>query len=120
MAAFLAYIDTREKLDNSPSRSGWPIKAELVTGVEQLQFQYGVQSGAGTPLISYMNADEVAIGDWQNVRAVRFWVLVRDDCPDSGYIDSNTYAMGDLSYVPSGADVHYRRALYTSTVALRN
>jgi type IV pilus assembly protein PilW len=110
----------REELDNSPSRPGWPIKAELVTGVEHLQFQYGVQSGSGTPLISYMDADSISIDNWQNVRSVRFWVLVRDDCPDNGYSDPNTYRMGDLSYVPSGANVHYHRALYTSTVALRN
>lgn len=112
----------REELDTSPARPGWPIKRELLTGVEQLQFQYGVDTDGDGSVDIYRNADAVTTGNqWPDVKAVRFWVLVRDDCPDPAYTDTGTYVMGDLSgasaYAPND---HFHRALYTSTVALRN
>jgi len=118
----------RKELDSKSSSPGWPIKSELVTGVEDLQFQYGVDTAITTlnpagdgSVNQYFNADQITcLGTnpcWNQVRAVRFWVLVKDDCPDPAYNDSNTYYMGDRTYTPND---QYRRALYTSTVALRN
>lgn len=106
-------------------RNGRPWKEPLVNGVEQLQFQYGVDT-AITPanplgdgsVNQYLNANDVTAGNlWDQVRAVRFWVLVRANCPESGYTDTSTYQLGDIPYAPGD---HYRRALYSSTVALRN
>ena len=59
---------------------------------------------------------------WNQVRAVRFWVLVRADCPESGYTDTNKYYMGNLGTLdpPYEPNDHYRRALYAATVTLRN
>ena len=121
-ASFLPALD-REYLDNN----GNPRTEELVTGVEQLQFQYGVDtdSDAARSVNQYMNADAVstwnpiatAADNWQAVRSVRFWVLVRGDCPEPGYTDNKPYNLGDVSYTPND---NFRRTLYTSTVALRN
>ena len=111
----------RETLSSAPSSPGFPVKSELVTGVEQLQFQYGVDtdpSDTSRSVNQYMNADTVGTtGNWSKVRSVRFWVLIRGDCPDGGYTDNSTYNMGDVSYTPND---HFRRTLYTSTVTLRN
>lgn len=105
----------RVELDSS----GRPMRHELITGVEQLQFQYGEDTDGDGSVNIYRNAD--AVVQWPNVRAVRFWVLTRDDCPDPGYTDTTTYRMGDLpAFTPSGTDAHFHRALYSATVALRN
>ena len=98
--------------------NGYPLKESLVNGVEQLQFQYGVDTDADGSVNRYLNANEVTAGNlWNQVRAVRFWVLVRANCQESGYTDTTSYLLGDFTYAP---DDHYRRGLYSSTVALRN
>ena len=99
---------------------GTPWKESLVNGVEHLHFQYGVDtdSPADGSVNQYLNAISVTNGNlWNRVRAVRFWVLVRANCQESGYTDTATYQLGDITYSPGD---HYRRALYSSTVALRN
>ena len=107
----------RETLSSGAASPGFPVITELVTGVEQLQFQYGVDSDNNNSVDQYLNAGDPALS-WTQVRAVRFWVLVRGDCPESGYTDNNTYNMGDLPpYAPNDG---FRRALYTATVTLRN
>ena len=95
--------------------NGIPLKESLVNGVEQLQFQYGVETSPNTYVNQYLDASNVA--NWNQVRAVRFWILVRADCQEAGYTDNTTYQLGDITYTPGD---HYRRALYSSTVALRN
>ena len=112
---FLPALNREHLITASGTNTGKPQAEELVTGVEQLQFQFGVDTDADGWVNQYMNAN--AIANWLNVRSVRFWVLVRDDCPDSGYTDPNSYVMGDVSYTPNDG---FHRALYTSTVALRN
>jgi type IV pilus assembly protein PilW len=110
--------------------SGMPSMAEgLVTGVEWLEFQYGVDTNDNGSVNRYLNAHQVDTWNsptytfaqnWNAVRSVRFWVLVRDDCPEGGYTDTNTYNMGNESFTPSGSDAHFRRSLYSSTVTLRS
>jgi type IV pilus assembly protein PilW len=120
----------RETLSSAPSSPGFPVKSELVTGVEQLQFQYGVDAAItnATPagdgsVDQYFNANQInttcssGIPCWDQVRSVRFWVLIRGDCPEAGYTDNSTYNMGNFPYPVNDS---FRRTLYTSTVALRN
>lgn len=101
--------------------NGNPRMSELVTGVENLQFQYGVDTDSppDNSVNRYLNAIDVTNGNlWDQVRAVRFWVLVRASCQESDYTDTTTYQLGDVPpYTPND---HYRRELYSSTVALRN
>jgi len=102
------------------TKLGTPSSESLVNGVELLHFQYGVDtdSPADGSVNQYLNAIYVTNGNlWNRVRAVRFWVLVRANCQESGYTDTATYQLGDITYSPGD---HYRRALYSSTVALRN
>ncbi|MEK7322846.1 MAG: PilW family protein [Pseudomonadota bacterium] len=103
----------REELD----ANGLPQAAELVLGVEHLQFQFGIDSDGDRSVNQYVNANALALANWNNVVSVRFWVLARDECPETGYTNTATYAMGDINYTVND---QYRRQLYTSTVALRN
>jgi type IV pilus assembly protein PilW len=120
-------VFARKTLDSN----GSPRKESLVNGVEQLQFQYGVDT-AITPAIpvgdgsvnQYLDANQIqappcapGVACWNQVRTVRFWALVRANCPESGYTDTTTYQLGDITYKPND---RYRRTLYSSTVALRD
>ena len=98
--------------------NGTPQKESLINGVEHLQFQYGIDNDSDDSVEQYLNADEITnVSLWQKVRSVHYWVLVRAYCPESGYTDTNTYSLGDTSYTPND---HYRRSLYSATVALQN
>jgi len=81
---------------------------ELLPGVEHLQVQYGVGG-------QYINADAVA--DWSQVVTARFWLLIRSECPETGYTDASTYTLGDINYITNDS---FRRQLYSSVVMLRN
>lgn len=104
----------REEIEEN----GAPKRNELIIGVENIQFQFGIDTSATDVTRSvnqYRNAHEVT--NWNDVVAIRLWVLVRDECPDPSYTNTITYQMGNESFTPNN---HYRRQLYSTTVALRN
>lgn len=97
------------------STNGTPQQQEMVRGVENLQVQYGIDDNDDGSPDQYHNANTVA--DWSQVKSVRLWLLIRDECQSGGYQNNNTYVMGD-SDLP--VDDNFRRHLYTTTVMLRN
>jgi type IV pilus assembly protein PilW len=95
----------REALD----ADNQPVAEELIAGVENIQFQYHIGD-------RYVDADGVT--DWGNLASIKMWVLVRSECPETGYTDARTYVLGDFpNYTPADS---YRRSLYSTVVALRN
>jgi type IV pilus assembly protein PilW len=98
--------------------NGVPTVEEVAYGVENLQVQYGIDTTNDDSVDSYVNAGAPGDSMWDQVIAVRIWLLVRSECPDTGYINDTIYTMGggDLDAFNDG----YRRKLYTSTVRLRN
>jgi len=95
---------------------------EIASGIERLQILYGIDNvGADHSVDSYVTADNVT--DWSEVIAVRFWILSRAECPETGYTNTTTYVMGaddgSEDFTPPAND-HYRRQLFQSTVQLRN
>ncbi len=95
--------------------NGTPQRQEIIRGIENLQIQYGEDSDNDGSPDQYHNANEVT--NWNLVKAVRLWFLVRDECPSGGYQNTNTYDMADN---PLTVDDSFRRHLYTTTVMLRN
>ena len=95
--------------------NGAPQKEELLTGVEHMQFQYGVDQNLDGVAEQYFNADGVT--NWESVVMVRLWLLVRGECPDNSFTDDKTYIMGDQQYTPGD---NFHRQLYSQTIALRN
>lgn len=94
----------------SLNSSGLPESQELMPGVEHLQFRY--REGG-----RYVDADDVA--SWANVSAVEVTVLVRTECPETGFTNNRAFAMGDLAPAYTQADA-YRRQSFTTMVAIRN
>src|SRR5882724_8087559 len=79
---------------------------ELVPGVEDLQVQYGVDLTGGVGATSgaaseYLNAGVTLTNLLTNaaapaqIVAVRVWLLVRSDSPESGFTDDRIYEYGD-------------------------
>lgn len=105
------------------------VSSELVAqGVVNMQLQYGVDYGESNFPEQYENADELGAltsaanwPNWNAVKAVRIWLLVRSGITEAGYQDERTYDMGD--HQGAGAinpAANFRHQLFTSTVSLRN
>lgn len=91
--------------------TGFPMSEEIASGVEQLQVRYLLGG-------EYVDAGVVtAANGWQDVQAVRVWLLVRGECPEQGLTNNTTYVMGDTTLTVND---NFRRQLYVSTVMLRN
>jgi type IV pilus assembly protein PilW len=100
---------------------------EIAYGVDDFQVQYGVDDasicGTGTTndnsVDCFVNAPAAGSSTWDKIIAARIWLLVRAECPETGYNNTTTYNMAGVDYTPTAPD-HYRRQLFTSTIRLRN
>jgi len=99
----------------------------LVEGIEDMQFDYGLDTDADGSPDSYVADTDVTLtgtpANWANVVAVRVNLLARNLETSAGYDDTKTYALGlaKPSYtVPSGTARKYKRHLYTSLVRVEN
>lgn len=96
--------------------AGPAMAAELVvTGVENMGVRYGVFQTDKTT--RYLAADEISAADWDLVKSVQVWLLVRSVLPDSGYQNNNTYTMGAQNVTVNDS---FRRLLLSSVIELRN
>jgi type IV pilus assembly protein PilW len=101
----------RETLDDN----GLPDAEEIATGVEKFEVEYGVDNDGDRSVDEYVAAD--AVTDWGEVIAIRYWLLTRAECPETGYTNDTVY---DVPDVASPFNDGYRRQVYTTTVMLRN
>ena len=94
---------------------------ELVaSGVERMQLQYGrFTSALDTQYTDTVTGTSFNPGrtDWDDVNAVRIWLLARNSVPEPGYVNTTTYVMGDQNITVND---NFRRQLFTSVVQLRN
>lgn len=119
----------RAKLTFDPVALRPIFKPELVaSGIEHMQVQYG---RATTDLNTrYDNARdfsnqhgitgtsyETLPTEWDDVNAVRIWLLAKNSTTELGYVNTNTYVMGNQSYTVNDS---YRRQLFSTVVQLRN
>lgn len=95
----------------------------VVSGIEQMQVQYGIFNPT-TGTTQYFDADgitgssvDTGATDWDNVHVVRIWLLSRNAQPETGYANTTSYQMGDLTYTVNDS---IRRQLFTTVVQLRN
>lgn len=95
----------------------------LVDGIENLQFDYGVDNtgmagatGDGTPgaLVT-----APAVADWPNVMTVQVNLLARNSDRSAGYVDGKTYNLGVAGTVGPFSDA-YKRHAYSAIVRAVN
>lgn len=104
-------------------RSDGTMESELVaSGIERMQVQYGrlttvpdTQYFDSVPGTSF---DLTPNGAWDEVNAVRIWLLARNIVPEPGYVNTQTYQMGNQPYTINSDN--FRRQLFTAVVQLRN
>jgi type IV pilus assembly protein PilW len=94
----------------------------IVDNIENLQFEYGIDTtvapGDGAPDV-YKSATTATFADWQNVMAIRIYLLARNSDPTGGgFTDVKTYAMGPAGNVTTGDS--YARHAYNELVRLNN
>lgn len=105
------------------NEKGLPKRQEVASGIENIQFRYGIDNNGDKSVNRYYDAQDINNDEtsphWNEVVSVRFWILTRADCPDSNpkYKNEKTYIMGDKTIIKND---QFRRQLFTSTVALRN
>jgi type IV pilus assembly protein PilW len=113
---------------------------EVISGVEDLQVQFGIDLGRdadnngvvddvdnnGLPdsytgiASQYVNPDSpllTVVPSTAVVVSVRFWLLIRSETAEQGFVDRNTYRYADRVYTPGD---NFRRLLVSRTVQLRN
>jgi len=109
----------RESLDEM----GLPTRQEVASGIENIQFKYGVDTTGDKSVNQYLDSNLISndvdnvTPNWNQVVSVRFWVLARANCPSTRFKNTQTYQMGDVTVT---VDDGFKRKLFSSTVALRN
>ena len=92
----------------------------IAEGVENIQFEYGVDtSGDGVP-DSMVAASAVSAADWQNVVAVRMHILTRSTQPAPGYVETRNYQLGGVTIDKSTLADGFKRTLLSTSVRLNN
>jgi type IV pilus assembly protein PilW len=89
---------------------------ELVSGIEDMQVQLGVDSDADGAVDQYVSAGAAGI-DPDQVVAARIWLRARSDNAEVGFTDDATYQYADVSIRPNDS---LRRLLVSETVQMRN
>jgi len=93
---------------------------EVLTGVEDLQVEFGVaRADSGIARVHYV-APGVALAPGDRIVAVRLWLRIRSDVTEPGFQDDTTLSYANVRFTPSPAEVRQRRILIERTVALRN
>ena len=113
-------VPTLKRLELTASSGATSITTvPLVEGIQNLQFDYGVDStGDGTPGTPYLSAPGVA--DWPNVMVVQINLLVRTVEPSGGYDGSGkTYNLGLAGTVGPFTDA-FKRHVFSLAVRVFN
>ena len=92
----------------------------IAEGIENLQFEYGLDTNSdGTP-DSYSVAPAAA--DWPNVMLVKVFLLARNTEQTPDHIDTKTYSLASDGATLSGSPFNdkYKRHVYAATVRANN
>ncbi len=92
----------------------------VISGVADLQVQYGVDSDGDLIIDRYVNADDLDETDWVNVYSAKIWLLMRSDKAQTGIDTTKSFRLAGKDAVDYGGDGGYRYFLVSSVVNLRN
>jgi type IV pilus assembly protein PilW len=94
--------------------------SSIAEGIENMQLEYGIDSDADGIPNSYSTAPATA--DWQNVIAVKIYLLARNTEITGDYVDSKTYSLASDGTTLTGSPFNdqYKRHVYAATVRAIN
>lgn len=90
----------------------------IAEGIENIQYEYGVDTNAdGTP-----DSYSATPAAWENVMAVKIFLLARNTETTPGYTDTKTYSLASDNTPLSGTPFNdqYRRHVYAATARAVN
>ncbi|TXT23420.1 MAG: type IV pilus assembly protein PilW [Gallionellaceae bacterium] len=111
------YVSTGATLKMAEFANGILKTESLVDGIENMQFEYGIDTTDDGAPDSYTAAPTAA--QWENVMAVRVYLLARNNETTAGYTDAKIYNLGAAAsaVAPGGA---FKRHVYTQVVRATN
>lgn len=89
----------------------------LVSGVTDLQVQFGIDLDGDLAIDRYVDANTIAAADWENVYAAKIWLMMRSD-ETQELVKETSYSLAGTD-VTLGAD-GFRYFMVSSVVNLRN
>ncbi|MBI3900123.1 MAG: PilW family protein [Gammaproteobacteria bacterium] len=93
---------------------------ELVEGIEEMRFTFGVDTDATADNVPnvYLTASNASVGAWDKVVSARLGLVARTLSPADADIDTKTYTLDGTVIDPPND--RYRRQYFSSTIQLRN
>ncbi len=104
----------RVALENGPALQN----QTLISGVSDLQVQFGVDVDNDEAIDRYVDPDDV--DDWSDVYAAKIWLLMRSNEQQRGIDTTKSFSIAGAAPVSYGGMSDYRYFLLTSVVNLRN
>lgn len=90
----------------------------LISGVSDLQVQFGVDVDNDENIDRYIDPD--AVTDWSSVQAAKIWLMMRSNEKQKGVDTTKTFSIAGAAAADYGGVDDYRYFLVTSVVNLRN
>jgi type IV pilus assembly protein PilW len=105
------------------TKNGMNNDQQLVEGIENIRYLYGVDSTGDSTPEQYLVASEVGNNIWDSagdrrIVAIKIFLLVRSIQADRTYTNQTSYTLGDKVIAPQGDN--FRRKVMSTTVVLEN
>ncbi len=104
----------RVSLANAPALQN----QTLISGVTDLQVQFGEDVDGDLEIDRYVNPNDVT--DWSAVYAAKIWLMMRSDEQQTGVNTAKSFSMAGAPAVTLGGQDDFRYFMVTSVVNLRN
>lgn len=95
----------------------------LVEGIENMQFDYGVDTTNDGSPDDYYQASGITAANWPNVMTIKVNLLARNNECTAGYTDSNTYTLGlagTATALATCTNGGFKRHVYSELVRATN
>lgn len=104
---------------NTATASAALLDEEIVSGIEDMQVRFGVDTTEPNDGVvdQYVNANAIPAN--AEVITATIWLRVRAEDPDFGFIDGTSYQYADMAAALTPND-RFRRILVSKTIYLRN
>ena len=106
----------RKRLANVNDATNAYVDEEIVSGIEDLQIQFGIDTNGDSNVDQYVNPGAVA---GNQVVSATIWLRVRAEDPDYSHTDGRSYQYADMASAFTPND-NYRRIVISKTILLRN
>lgn len=98
--------------------AGTMLDEEVISGVEDLQIRFGIDSNGDATADSYVDPQADPAGYGGRIVAATIWLRVRAEEPEIGFVDDRAYEYADIDEPASNGA--FRRIVVSRTISLYN